>query len=329
MPLNFLTIGGATQDITFHSKEGIFVDNKKDPTKQKLLGFEFGAKINVADANFSFGGGATNTAICLARLGNKTSIFTAVGNDLTGKAIINNLKKEKVNAKHISISKMQSGLSFIVAHKSPFGEDHVLFTYRGANEDLKIDARAFEQIKPDWIYLASLSGKNWQQILTKIFAMRQKTECYLAWNPGNLQLQAGLYKLKQYLSLTDILFLNKDEAIELLMPEFNGIANPRKLLPMLRNYCPGILVITDGVNGAYAMRGKDIFFQPIKQAKKKDTVGVGDAFSSTFVWALNYFNKDVDLALQASIINSASVITEPGSQDGLLKKEELLAEIKR
>lgn len=327
MPLTFLTIGGATQDITFHSKAGVFVDNKKDPTKQKLLGFEFGAKINVADANFSFGGGAANTAVCLSRLGNKVSIFTAVGKDLSGKAIINNLKKEKVNTKHISFSDLPSGLSFVVAHKSPAGEDHVLFTFRGANEDLKIDARAYEQIKPDWVYVSSLSGKNWQQILTRIFALRQKQENYLAWNPGNLQLQAGLSRLKQYLALTDVLLLNKDEAIELLVPQLKGVANPRKLLPLLRNYCPGILVITDGINGAYAMYGKNIFFQPIKEIKKKDTVGVGDAFDSTFVWALNYFNKDIDLALQAAMINSAFVVSLPGAEEGLLKKEELLAEM--
>jgi ribokinase len=327
MPLTFLTIGGVTQDITFHSKEGILIDNKKDPLRQKLLSFEFGAKINVADAGFSFGGGAGNAAVCLARLGNKVSIFSAVGADLAGRAIISNLKKEKINTKHIFLSDLASGLSFIVAHKSPAGEDHVLFTFRGANEDLKIDARGFEQIKPDWIYLSSLSGKNWRSVLTKIFALRQKQENYLAWNPGNLQLQAGLRQLKQYLALTDVLFLNKDEAIELLLPEFKGVTNPRKLLPLLRNYCPGILVITDGINGAYALADKNIYFQPVVEVKKKDTVGVGDAFGSTFVWALNHFSKDIDLALQAAMINSASVVSQPGAEEGLLRKEELLKEM--
>ena len=325
--LNFLTIGGVTEDITFHSKEGVFVDNKKDPTKQKLLGFEFGAKINVTDASFSFGGGAGNAAVSLARLGNKVSIFAAVGSDVSGKNIVNNLKKEKVSTKFITQSALPSGLSFLIAQKNPTGEDHVLFTFRGANEDLKIDARSFEQIKPDWIYLSSLSGKNWQQILTKVFALRQKAENYLAWNPGNLQLQAGLHRLKQYFAMTDVLLLNKDEAIELLVPQMKGVANPRKLLPLLRNYCPGILVITDGVNGAYAMSGRDIFFQPVKEVKKKDTVGVGDAFNSTFVWALNHFNKDIDLALEAAMINSASVVGTSGAEDGLMRKDELLAEM--
>jgi sugar/nucleoside kinase (ribokinase family) len=325
--LSFLTIGGATQDITFHSPEGVLIDNKKDPTKQKLLGFEFGAKINISDVNFSFGGGAANTAISLARLGNKVSVFTAVGQDLTGRAIVSNLKKEKVNVKNVSLSELASGLSFIVAHKSPAGEDHVLFTFRGANEDLKIDARAWEQIKPDWVYLASLSGKNWLTVLTKIFALRQKSESYLAWNPGNLQLRAGLAKLKSYLALTDVLILNKDEVIELLVPQLKGVANPRKLLLLLKNYCPGILVITDGINGAYALRDQEIFFQPVVTIKKKDTIGVGDAFGSTFVWALNHFNKDINLALQAAMINSASVVSAPGAQAGLLSQKELLAEM--
>lgn len=325
--LKFLTIGGVTEDFTLQDKNGILIDNRKDPTKQKLLAFEFGAKINVADISFTFGGGAGNAAVSLARLGSSVAIFSAVGKDLSGKAIVANLKKEKVNTRHLSFSELPSGLSFVIAHKTPLSEDHVLFTYRGANEDIKIDARAFEQIKPDWIYLSSLSGKNWQQTLTKVFGLRQKAENYLAWNPGNLQLAAGLPRLKQFLSLTDVLILNKDEAVELLLPNLKGVANVRKLLPLLRNYCPGILVITDGINGAYAMKDREIFFQPVNEIKKKDTVGVGDAFGSTFVWALNEFEKDIDQALQAAIINSAAVISCPGAEDGLLTKEELLKEM--
>jgi sugar/nucleoside kinase (ribokinase family) len=54
---------------------------------------------------------------------------------------------------------------------------------------------------------------------------------------------------------------------------------------------------------------------------------VGDAFGSTFVWALNHFNKDINLALQAAMINSASVVSAPGAQAGLLSQKELLAEM--
>jgi len=47
MKYQIITIGGATRDITFFTKEGILIDNHRDVLRQKLLAFEYGAKIRV------------------------------------------------------------------------------------------------------------------------------------------------------------------------------------------------------------------------------------------------------------------------------------------
>jgi len=41
MKYDIITIGGATEDITFYTKEGVLIDNKKDVLRQKLLAFEY------------------------------------------------------------------------------------------------------------------------------------------------------------------------------------------------------------------------------------------------------------------------------------------------
>ena len=52
MKNDFITIGGATEDITFYTTEGVVIDNSKDLLRQKLLAFEYGAKIKI-DAAYS------------------------------------------------------------------------------------------------------------------------------------------------------------------------------------------------------------------------------------------------------------------------------------
>jgi len=45
------------------------IDNKQDILRQKLLAFEYGAKINSEKVVHGFGGGAANTAVSFASLG--------------------------------------------------------------------------------------------------------------------------------------------------------------------------------------------------------------------------------------------------------------------
>ncbi len=329
MPKNkkfkILTIGGATHDIFFHSDEGVMVDNRHDITKQKLVGFEYGAKINIKEANFSFGGGATNSAVALSKLGAKVSSFVCIGKDKTGESIFNNLESLKIDLPSVQYSSKPSGLSSVIVYGRQT-HDHILFTYRGANEDLKIDGSELEKIKPDWIYLSSLSGSKWLGVLNKVFSQVAKNNIKIAWNPGNLQIKSGLNELKGFLQNTEVLILNKDEAMELLLSiNEEKITNPRVILSKLKEFCPNKIVITDGQKGSYAIdSNKKIYHEPVKKVEKFDTTGVGDAFGATFVWGLEFLHSDVQAALEVATINAGAVITKQGAQDGLLNKNEML-----
>ena len=47
MKYDIIAIGGAVEDITFYTNEGVLLDNQKNLFKQKLLAFEYGAKIKI------------------------------------------------------------------------------------------------------------------------------------------------------------------------------------------------------------------------------------------------------------------------------------------
>ena len=115
MKYDFITIGGATRDISFFTDSGVLVNNKKDILRQQLIGFESGAKIKVDKFYYAFGGGAANASVCLANFGLKTACFASVGKDENGTLIIRNLKNHKVYTRLIKInSTEESGSSFVL-----------------------------------------------------------------------------------------------------------------------------------------------------------------------------------------------------------------------
>lgn len=336
MAKNFdvVTVGGAARDITFYTKEGKLVAQMKDPLRQKLLGFEYGAKINIEKSFCTFGGGAANAAVALARLGLRTAAIARVGKDEDGRAVVANLVKQKVETKFVQIDPAaKTGFSFIVT----FGPavEHTAFLFRGANNNLKLETRNLSarggsafggKLKTDWFYVASLSGAGWRGVMDAVVS---KKEARLAWNPGNKQLAEGLSGLKKYLAKTAILFVNKDEAIELVMslPKYKKattawLNQPKNLFGVLEKFCPGILVITDGSRGAHLyLRGK-MHHQPSLSKKIVDTTGAGDSFCSSFLAGYIFYRGNVLKSLKLAATNSAYNLTGIGAQEPLLTRKE-------
>lgn len=327
---DIITIGGATRDIIFCTENGKIIKTS-DPLCQKLLGFEYGAKLAIKNAHFTFGGGAQNIAIAFSRLGLKTAIISRIGNDDNGKLILENLKKEKVNFKFVQIdSKFPSGLSlFICGEKA---KDHLAFCYRGANDHLTFSNSSLIS-DSKWLYLSSLSGK-WQEILKEITKILESknSKLKLAWNPGQAQLKAGIFKLKKILDFTEVLFLNKDEAMELVQSSFSK--NSRKmekeklsyikyLLIFLKHRGPKKVIITQGKKGAWFYDGKKFYFHQSSGQKPVETTGAGDAFGSGFVAGLIIYDDNIKKALDLAIKNSGSVVQKYGAEQGLLFRKQI------
>lgn len=327
MKYKIISIGGATRDITFLTEEGILIDNHRDILRQKLLAFEYGAKIQVNHFHNLFGGGATNSAINFARSGFKTACLACVGDDDSGRQIIKHLKDNRIATELISVNKKnETGLSCILVSQ---GGERIIFSNRSANSDLKIGIPEKNILAAaDWLYLASLSG-DWLKVAKKIFSTKGPK---IAWNPGSLQYQAGLKVLTPFLKKTNLLFVNKDEAIELVLSDstYHGkqpdfLNDSQNLLMILKKTGPEIVVITDGANGADAYDGLNFYHQPIfKEKKRVDMTGVGDAFNSSFVIGLALTKGDIRQSLYLGAKNTAAKIAHFGAQNGLVDLRNLI-----
>ena len=323
-----LVIGGATIDITFNIEEGKVVANPSDPLRQKLIGFEYGAKISSEETNFGFGGGAANVAVALSRLGISASVAVRIGDDDNGRQVITNFKKNKVNTSFVQVGKKEkTGISFIISPGKT--EDHIAFLERGANDNFLLN-KSLVNLGFDWIYLASIPDKNWQTTINKITSSLG-SQTLFAWNPGSRQVESGLNILKKYLEKTEILFLNKDEAIELVATEEENrsmgvkwLNEVKNLFDVLGKYGPKIIVITDGKNGAWAWEKENIYHVEAFNKDKviRDTTGAGDSFCASFLVGYIFYN-DIDKALRLGAINSAHNVTGVGVQNPLLTRSEV------
>lgn len=326
MKYDFVTVGGSTEDITLYTSDGLLIDNKDDVMMQKLLAFEYGAKLKIEKSRSTFGGGASNAAVNLAGLGFEVAALVPVGNDIRGTAVIENFKNRGVDIRLVQrVRSHETGFTFFIVCQD---SEHVGFSYRAANQFLKIGNKEMKALRDTkWIYITSLSGE-WKQMLEKIFSIETAK---IAWNPGGRQIEGGIKSIARFLKNTTIVQLNKDEAIELVVsdPEHTDESNDflndtHNLLKILKKWGPEIVLITEGKHGSSAYDGKNFFHQNILAEKKRvDTTGVGDCFGSTFAAAIEVTGGDIQKAMKFGAKNTASVISRQGAQNGLLTKKQL------
>ncbi len=281
------------------------------------LCIKFGEKITVDKAEILLGGNAANVAVGLSRLGLSTTLVAEIGKDEFAQKIINTLSKEKVDVSNVRQTEgQQSSFSTIINFK---GERTIFSEHVKRSHDFN-----FENISTKWVYLTSL-GEEWIDVYNKTVDFVKRTNCRLAFNPGTLQIQAGLKNIENILLATDVLFVNKEEAAQITNYQLQ-ITNEKernkevitRLLETLQKLGPKIVIITDGKNGSFAIDALgNISKKGIVETQVIEKTGAGDAYSSGFLSAL-INNKSINDAMDWGAKNSASVIRKVGAQAGLL-----------
>ena len=260
-------------------------------------------------------GNSANASVAAARLGLKSALVSNIGDDYFGKECLDALTKENV------------AIDFIKIHKDQKTNYHYVLWYED-DRTILIKHEEFEYALPEignprWIYFSSLGGNSLEFHKIVEDYLYAHPDIKLAFQPGTFQIKAGLEALKKIYERTEVFFCNKEEAQRILKTDEQDI---KKLLNMMRNAGPKIVVITDGVKGAYAFDGNQAWHMPIYPDPKPpfERTGAGDAFSSTFTVALA-LGMEIPDALRRAPINSMSVVQYIGAREGLLTKEKLEA----
>jgi ribokinase len=305
-----LCIGSAKIDIFLSIyNESPYIHLDKDANE---LCVAYGQKIPINQCSLELGGNACNVAVGLSKLQVKTAVMAEIGKDEFAQKIINILSGEKVDtSKILQTEAKQSSFSTILSFK---GERTIFSEHVERDHDFN-----FENISAKWIYLTSL-GNKWIDAYLKAVDFAKKTNCRLAFNPGTLQIDSDQNNMLSVIALTDILFVNKEEAIK-ISNEKNE--NVNLLLESLQRLGPKVAVITDGANGSYTMNEKGEFFsQPAVSTSIIEKTGAGDAYASGFL-AATFSNLPIPIAMKWGALNASETMTATGAQNGLLSREEM------
>lgn len=311
---NLLSIGDATIDVFMTPLESETLCEMN--TKECLIAFSYGEKIPVKNLEFSIGGNAANNAIGTKRLGVSTGIVLTLGNDNVGDMIVKRLKDELVDVTYIvQQPATSSNYSTIINYSG----ERTIFVYHAP--------RSYEfPVKmptPPWIYLTSM-GESFRPFYIHMTDwLKANPGIKLAFNPGSWQMRAKPEEIADILSLTYLIFVNREEA-EKLTNFGNSTEKDREILIALSKIGPKISVITDGSKGSLAydsINGK-FFKAGVLPVDAYERTGAGDAFGAGTLAALIH-GKTLDEALIWGTCNSASVIGYTGSQKGLLRFNEM------
>lgn len=308
---NLISIGDASLDTFIAPNETetlCELDNKKC-----LISFPYGDKIPVTQMDYSIGGNAANNAVGAARLGLKTAIVLTVGDDHVGNQIIETLNNEKVDTSFAKKAQNSATNSSIVIR---YLGERTIFSYHAPKTYIFPDNLPVS----DWIYLTSM-GENFEEFYNHLYEFLQKnSNIKLGFNPGSWQFKAPSEKLKNILSRTSILFVNKEEASKLTSLPTDS--DYKALLDALNNLGVQIPVITDGGNGCFT-KGDNVYLKlGILNIPVVERTGAGDAFGSGCLSAI-IKGKPLKEALLWGMVNSSSVISFIGSQKGLLHDSEI------
>lgn len=302
---DIITLGSATVDVF------LYTYSNKVKVKNNLLTMPMGSKILVDCLDIHTGGGGTNTAVSFSRLGLKTGYLGRVGRGNNGTRIINELKKEKVKF----LGKREGRTAYSVIIDGNF-RDRTILTYKGEGGVFG-SCDAADLRKSKWLYVASVTESCFP-CAVKMARKAKKTGTKIAFNPSSYLAGLGEKFLRNMISITDVIVMNKEEA-QLI----TGHKDVKYCLKHLHDLGPSVVAITNGIKKVHVYDRESLYTaNPIKH-KAKETTGAGDAFASAFVAGL-VKSKGVELALKLAIANAGNVVMSKGAKNGLLSYKKAL-----
>ena len=347
--MKVLTIGGAMVDTVAIIDDALIERMSMSNTGKSFLLLEQGSKTEAECISTHCGGGALNSAVSFRRLGHDVATLIKIGEDQRGEAILDLLEVEGISSRYVVVTPdAPTGASTVIsAHE----RNAAVFTFRGANSQLRPGELTPETFARDIIYCAPLSGDS-ADLLPAIAKFSHANGAKLIVNPGIRQIERRFDLLLHLLPKIDVLVVNRVEGAALLstavdaltrstdvekhrhaatIMRFAGQAKRSDAHGAANAIASGILalgathvLLTDGRYGAYFATSNETIFEAAENAIVVGTAGAGDAFASTFA-AMLFSGKagDAGEALRAAAVNAGSVVSYADAQTGLLKLEEL------
>lgn len=236
------------------------------------------------------GGSAANTIYGLARLGIKTGLLGAVGDDEPGKACLKDLQQAGVDASPVRVKKgKETGLALCLSDR---GGKRSIYISPGANSLLELEDIDLSYLGQAGIVHLSSFVDDKQFNLQAELVEKLPPEVKISLAPGMLYATRGMKALSPLLKRSYLLFINKEEIERLTGKDY--VAGAKECLSQ---GCQ-IVVVTLG-KGAKQVRSGRVLTGYIRDRKgeykvepsaspsaRLEATGAGDAFAAGFIFGL-------------------------------------------
>ena len=307
-----ISIGSATLDV-FIKAPDLKVIKSDEFFTGTAIAAPYGTKLEVEELVIASGGGGTNTAVGLARLGLKAAVLARCGWDFAGKIVRQEIKQEGVDD-HLLVQVEKEATDYSTILLGPDGGRTIL-VYRGGSrlEKAVID---FAKLQTQWLCISSLEGN--LALLAELLDWAQKKQIKVAINPGRREIDQAV-DLLPLLAKVALLVLNQEEAAQLVGEEYFDV----KLFRKAALLSAGLVAVTRGSEGVYLFDQHDRLLQADGfKVATVDATGAGDGFFAGLLSGLIQ-RWPLEKALKAGLANGAAVIGQIGTKAGLLRKESL------
>lgn len=308
--LDVLCVGASVVDIPLRPVDAGVFDRVSHP---------------VDDISMQVGGDALNESIVLARLGARTGLVTAVGDDAAGSFIISRARSEGVDVSRVRIRKGMT-TSLNVGLVRPDGErtfitnrNGSLWTTRESDLDVGGPLGSARILAFGSIFNNPLVSGEWMASLFRRARAAGMTVCA---DMVPSRVGAGLEDIAEALGCVDYFFPNADEAVGL-----TGAADERRAAAVLVDHGVANVVLKMGGRGCLVCSAHATELVPAIRQRAVDTTGAGDNFVAGYIRALLRGADPVDAAVLANGVAAVSVgaLGATAGVRSLAQVEELIA----
>lgn len=306
---DIISIGSATQDV-FLSADGFTILDGEQFNVGKGICLPFGSKVQVRKIVFTSGGGGTNAAVTFARKGYKTACIGVVGQDANGTALLDELRREHVDAKYFQLHNDDITAYSVILVSA--GGERTILSYKGEGAHWDAKLVPWDKLESKWLYVNSLGGH--VEILDDAVAWAKRAGAHLATNPGPKEMEQGLDRMGKLWKHFDIVGMNQEEAAAMTGIPYE---QEEKIFRTMDDVIGGIFIMTKGSAGVTVSDGTFLYEAGIPNREVIERTGSGDAFHSGFL-AEFVRSGSIEKSIQAGTANASSVVMHYGAKEGIL-----------
>ncbi len=265
-------VGACNVDLTSYTK-------RMPLWGETLKGFEF---------ELSFGGKGANQAAMAAKLGASVSMISAIGDDLLGQGILDNMKQTGIEVSNIKqVKGARSSVAQIIVDEN--GKNAIILT---TNASDFLSLKDLHLSRPD-IDGADILLVQWEiplEISLEAMRIAKESGTTVIFNPAPIQGSLP----KESFVLCDILCVNETEIEALTSINIENKAEARGAMEHIQSLGVKNVILTLGKYGVRLLFGNDFISLEAQKVKAIDTTGAGDCFIASFSYfhALGVSNKD-------------------------------------